>query len=457
MLAARPVLALAASAALAAGLTLGAPLSVAHASPGETWSGFQVVHVVPAATTQVAVLGLMPRYKQGSDERYLWTVVRMVRDAQGHEAWVWCIQQQQTGEAPTYTEDPNLGGTPDARANAEQINRVLADSTLPGPGSLQVTGVNASLVNPAVNVLPARLQDHVEIAAVQLALWHYSEDLDFTSSNTIIAKDYYPASYTGSAAGVTMAQVLARYDTLVADADAHPLPNPQPSVTVTPASGSAAAGHAVTVTVTGHDLDGTIAVSTGSAGLAVHPTGAGGTCDTTTTVTSLPAAGATVCVVSPTARTVTVEASGASAPTTSHVLYAAGTQSIIAAAPQPASGSAQVGWTAPSASATPSVGSGGSGGTATPTPSASVSPTSTSSSPSSGSSSSSATPSPSSSVLGLKISGGTKAGRTALSKGVLASTGAQGVLAAAVLALLAIAGGGLLLVGTRRRSLSRTH
>src|SRR6478735_3399171 len=126
----------------------------AQAATGDTWSGNLVVDVQPSATTQTVVLGLMTKYTGGSHDKYLWNSVRMVKDDSGHKSWVFCIQQAQAGSSDTYVEDPTQAGTPESKANAAKINRVLADSSLTKPGSLEVTAPDPEKADPAENVLP---------------------------------------------------------------------------------------------------------------------------------------------------------------------------------------------------------------------------------------------------------------------------------------------------------------
>ena len=399
--------------AAATGLLALGVAGTAHAAPGDVWTGNQVVDVIPAATTQTNVLGLMSHYTGGGQDLYLWNAVRMVRDSTGHESWVFCIQQAQAGSAGTYVVDPTQAGTAAARAHADQINRVLADATFPAPGSLHVTAPDPTLASVTNDVLPADEADHLEMTAVQFAIWHYSDGLDFTTSNTSIAKQFYPASFTGTGGDVTMSAILARYDTLVADADAHPLPNPVPTVTVAPATAKTTAGKALVFTVTGTDIDGSLTVTSSRSGLPLHPVAAGGTCTTGVDLTTLPAGGGKVCVLSHTVTSVVVSASGQSAPTTTQPLYAFGAQGVIATGPSRASASAKGSWTAPTAVLPTTV-------TKTPT----TSPVA---------------------VKGVKISG------TAVLPEQLAATGPSALRTQGMLAALAIALGALLLLLTRRR------
>ena len=102
---------------------------------------------------------------------------------------------------------------------------------------------------------------NIEITAVQLALWHYTDDINPTSANLSWDKTFYPAGFTGDAKNTTIGEVLARYDTLVAAAEADPLENPQPAITMTPATSSVDAGTPVVLTVTGTDIEGGITVA----------------------------------------------------------------------------------------------------------------------------------------------------------------------------------------------------
>src|SRR5205807_713995 len=64
----------------------------------------------------------------------------------------------------------------------------------------------------------------IEAAAVQSAIWHFSDGFE-------INRD-----------GSNDAAVVSQYDTIVADASGHSAAEPPPSLTITPASGSANAG-----------------------------------------------------------------------------------------------------------------------------------------------------------------------------------------------------------------------
>src|SRR6478752_8773667 len=289
----RLALALAATAALAAGALVAVP---AQAATGDTWTTFQVVDVTPAATTQKHIIGGMPRYKQaGQDDLFLWNEVRMV-SKNGHTSWVFCIQQKQLGEAPTYQEDPISSGTAAGRANIAKLNRILADTTFPAPGALQVTTPKASR-NAADDVVPARKVDNIEMTAVQLALWHFTDGIDPTSSNLSWAETFYPNSFQGDAKNTTIAEVLARYDVLVAAAEANPLTSADPKITVTPADSTIDAGKSVVFTVTGQDIEGGIKLATDDANVDLYAA-SGQTCDTSTKLTSLPSAGGTFCATS---------------------------------------------------------------------------------------------------------------------------------------------------------------
>jgi hypothetical protein len=401
----------------------------AHAGTGDGWSGHKVVDVVPAATTQTDVIGLMPHFTGGGNDIYMWNAAYMVeRNSDGHESWVFCIQAAVDGQSDTYTEDPNAG-TAGAKAHIGEINRVLKDSTLPAPGALQVTPVDPDLADPSVHVLPKKKSDHIELTAVQLALWHYSDGFDFTTSNTSIVKDYYPASYTGDADDVTIGDVISRYHQLVASADANPIEPANPSVSIEPDAQTAQAGTALTYTVEGKDVDGSIAVSTDDSAVTLHEANSDGTCKTAT-ISTLPADGGRLCVNSDKARTVKITVTGQSAGTSTHSLFAPNSQAIISTAPEKCSASAKGTWTAPSTTPTPTP-------TETPTTTPTPSPTETPST----------TPSSTPSVEVLA----TKQGNASVS-GSLAATGPADVQAQLTLGALAVAVGGILMLLTRRRT-----
>ena len=319
--------------------------SIAHAAPGDSWTGQQVVDVVPAATTQTMVLASATRIDQPGKDPYQWNNVKMVRnDKTGKASWVFCIQAAEANNGLDFEENPDTAGTPEARANMPKINRILADSQLAAPGQLEVTEASDELVNPGVYVLPKHKKDHVEIAAVQLAIWHYSDGYDFKASNTEIADQFYPEDFTGSGKDVTIADILNRYDALVAAAESNPLPNPEPEVSITPDHATAVAGNALFYDVEGKDLDGDITVTTNKSGIKAHPV-SDGECDTDTVLTTLPSDGGRVCVISEDAADVTISVKGKSSPLTTHALFAYGAQGVITTAPEEVKDKAKGCWT----------------------------------------------------------------------------------------------------------------
>src|SRR3954447_18999128 len=64
-------MATAAFAALLAVSSFGLVTQTAQAATGDGWSGAQVVDVLPPATTQINVIGLMPHYTGGGSDLYL--------------------------------------------------------------------------------------------------------------------------------------------------------------------------------------------------------------------------------------------------------------------------------------------------------------------------------------------------------------------------------------------------
>lgn len=419
MKAARLALAVTTAATLAAGALIG---GVANAATGDKWTGFQVVDTVPAATTQTDVLGMLPQYKQGGEEIYLWNIVRMVENKQtGEKSWVYCVELRVQGGADEYTEDPTKG-TALGQANAGKINRVLAESNLPDPGELEVTPADGNWVDASVHLLAAKKADHIEMTAVQLALWHYTDGLNFNASNTIEVRDYYPNSYVGDADTADIADVLARYDELVAAAEASPLANPSPAITITPADSSADAGEAVVLTVEGQDIVGTIALDADQDLYAAD----GEVCDTDTVLTSLPAVGGKVCAVSSGAGSLEVTATGSSARHTSHVLYAPRVQTLIGIAPEQAEATATIEWTAVETTATPSPSE-----TPSTTPTPEVSETSTGG--------------------GAEVEETEVADNAAAPSGALANTGAFGLIERVAIGLAALALGLGFVLLTRRR------
>ena len=399
-------LAAAAAAAVLAVGSFGLSSGAAHAATGDTWSGYEVVDVTPAATTQTVLLGLMPHYTGGGKNLYLWNAVRMVKDQHGHESWVFCIQQAQAGGSPSYTEDPGQAGTPEARTHMDNINRILADSHLTAPGALEVTAPDPAQASPSQDVLPQNKNDQLEATAVQLAIWHYSDTFDFTASNTSIAETFYPQAFAGTGGDVTIGEIITRYNALVADAEANPLSNPVPAITVTPKTAKDATGTALFFTVKGTDIDGGITVTTDPASIAAHPVTLAGNCDTATVLSTLPDAGGKVCVVSDVEADVTITANGKSAPTTTHALFAFGAQGVISTGPDSASDSATGTWVATEVS---------------PTKTPNTTPTTT-----------------------TEVS--------AVKAGTLPATGPGGVGTESSVALLAILAGAALMLATRRRN-----
>jgi hypothetical protein len=135
---------------------------------------------------------------------------------EGKTTFMYCVDLPtvlRTGSGEPMTETPWTGSTV---PNLPNIKRILDQHPA-------ATTIALAATDPAG---AAR-----EAAAVQAAIYHFSDGFDLTSAR--------PLNSTTD----DTAAVKAKYDTIVADASAHGTPEPTPSLTITPASATAQAGH----------------------------------------------------------------------------------------------------------------------------------------------------------------------------------------------------------------------
>ena len=234
-----------------------------------------------------------------------------VVDVGNGPVWAFCTQAPVGGGAAGGTE-ADLASIADAnsdlvRANANRIRAVLADNRLPDPrnvlrlrpgkgifdwqenviASEDVTAeyplVHQYAQGPAAghsyyDSLPLPADLRIELAAVQTAIWHYSDGFDPALGSYLSDQGLYKRwNLPWEAGDVTTSQVLARYAELVAAADAEPVAE-VPSISI-------AASTEGDVALFEFSAQGVDPVGVGSSVGPLHPYDLlSGTCDTGTDV-----------------------------------------------------------------------------------------------------------------------------------------------------------------------------
>ena len=237
-----------------------------------------------------------------------------VVDAGSGPVWAFCTQAPVSGKVSGSTE-ADLGSMADAnsenvRTNAHRIHAVLAQNNLPDPRNVLRLQPNIGIFDWQGNLvdvadvtdeyplvhqyaqgpeqghsyydsLPMPSALRIELAAVQAAVWHYSDGFDPGSGSYFSDQGLYTKwRLPWEAKDVTTAQVLARYNELIAMADTAPVAV-EPTITI----GTSTNGNTAVFEIS---TEGTDQVNVNSSAGSLHPYDElSGTCDTETSLDTI--------------------------------------------------------------------------------------------------------------------------------------------------------------------------
>lgn len=228
----------------------------------------------------------------------------------GEPQWAYCAQAPRPGgvQGGTETELASLAdyNATDVQANAHRIHAVLAASRVPSPLVMQTIqfrpaggyvfdydGVEVATPDvdltrllwnwfypSGVDCLPFSAVHRIDVAAVQAAIWHYTDGFDPTGPAGFTKQSGVLTGFPADSSAVTTSQIYDRYLELVAIGDAATVATATIEISPPRSESGFVVFEIVSTGLDSADLD------AGGAALYVYDSGTG-TCDVTMPVTTV--------------------------------------------------------------------------------------------------------------------------------------------------------------------------